>query len=124
VALGWREGKRRLGDVFQFLGMIFEGKVKPKYVGGPVRIVQMAGMQAEKGISKQLLFLTLLSMNLAILNFLPIPALDGGHMVFLTYELVRGKKVDEQLEMKLTLAGVLALLALMVFVFANDLLHI
>ena len=56
------------------------------------------------------------------LNFLPIPALDGGHMVFLTAELIRGKRVDEQLEMKLTMAGVLMLLALMAFVFLNDIL--
>ena len=59
------------------------------------------------------MFLTMLSMNLAILNFLPIPALDGGHMVFLIYELVAGKRANEQLEFRLTLAGVLALLVLM-----------
>lgn len=123
MVLGFREGKRRLGDVFRFLGMLVRGKVKAKFVGGPIRIVQMAGVQAEKGVSKQLLFLTLLSMNLAIINFLPIPALDGGHMVFLLAEAVRGKKVDEQLEMRLTLAGVLAILALMIFVFANDIIH-
>ncbi|QDV61382.1 site-2 protease family protein [Crateriforma conspicua] len=121
--LGMREGGRRLKDVFGFLGLLVQGKVKAKYVGGPIRIVQMAGAQAEQGISKQLLFLTMLSMNLAILNFLPIPALDGGHMMFLTAELIRGKRVDEQLEMKLTLAGVLAILALMIFVFANDIIQ-
>ncbi|MEM9589079.1 MAG: site-2 protease family protein [Planctomycetota bacterium] len=120
INLGIREGQRRLADVGGFLYMLVRGKVKAKYVGGPIAIVGMAGAEAEKGISKQLLFLTFLSMNLAILNFLPIPALDGGHMMFLTAELVRGKKMDEQLEMKLTLAGVLALLALMVFVFSND----
>ena len=80
----------------------------------------MAAHETKQGTSKQLLFLTMLSMNLAILNFLPIPALDGGHMVFLTAELIRGKRVDEELEMKLTALGVIALLALMAFVFAND----
>ena len=70
------------------------------------------------------MFLTMLSMNLAILNFLPIPALDGGHMVFLTAELIRGKKVDEAMEMRLTFVGVLALLALMIFVFTNDILNL
>ncbi|NNE01008.1 MAG: PDZ domain-containing protein [Pirellulaceae bacterium] len=124
LALGWREGKRRLNDVFRFLGMMVRGRVKGKQVGGPIRIVQIAGMEAERGISPQLLFLTMLSMNLAILNFLPIPALDGGHMVFLIAEAIRGKRVDEQLEMRLTLAGVLALLALMVVVFFNDIINI
>ena len=123
LSLGMREGKRRLGDVFQFLGMAVRGKVKRNHVGGPIKIVQIAGQEAKQGISKQLIFLTMLSMNLAILNFLPIPALDGGHMVFLFAELVRGKRVNEELEMRLTLAGVLALLALMAFVFFNDIVN-
>jgi regulator of sigma E protease len=123
MALGIREGERRLGDVFRFLGMAIRGRVKGKQVGGPIRIVQIAGMEAERGISPQLLFLTMLSMNLAILNFLPIPALDGGHMMFLIAEAIRGKRVDEQLEMRLTLAGVLALLALMIVVFFNDIVN-
>ena len=67
----------------------------------------MASHEAKRGISAQLLFLTMLSMNLAILNFLPIPALDGGHMMFLIAEAIRGKKLDEALEMRLTFAGVL-----------------
>ncbi len=67
------------------------------------------------------MFLTLLSMNLAILNFLPIPALDGGHMVFLTAEAVLGRPVNEKLQMQLTMAGVLALLSLMAFAIINDL---
>ncbi len=124
VALGWREGQRRLFDVVRFLGMAVKGRVKTKHVGGPIRIVQIAGAEAERGIASQLMFLTMLSMNLAILNFLPIPALDGGHMVFLVAEAIRGKKVDEELEMRLTLAGVFALLALMAFVFLNDIINI
>lgn len=124
LSLGIREGGRRMKEVFGFLGMLVRGKVKAKFVGGPIRIVQMAGMQAERGIPAQLMFLTMLSMNLAIVNFLPIPALDGGHMMFLTAELIRGKRLDEQLEMKLTMIGVLAILALMIFVFTNDIIHI
>jgi membrane-associated protease RseP (regulator of RpoE activity) len=58
--------------------------------------------------------------NLAILNFLPIPALDGGHIMFITAEAVTGKPVDERLQGTLTLIGVVCLLGLMVFVFAND----
>ncbi|MCC9658201.1 site-2 protease family protein [Rhodopirellula halodulae] len=124
LSLGVREGKRRMADVGRFLGMLVRGKVKAKFVGGPIRIAQMASHQAEKGLSAQLMFLTMLSMNLAILNFLPIPALDGGHMVFLTAELIRGKRVDEAMEMRLTFVGVLALLALMIFVFTNDILNL
>ena len=72
------------------------------------------------GTARLLLFLTFLSANLAILNFLPIPALDGGHIMFLTAEAVTGKPVDERLQNTLTLIGVVCLLALMVLVFRND----
>jgi regulator of sigma E protease len=123
MSLGVREGKRRFFEVIRFLGMLTRGKVKLEHVGGPLEIVNMAKKETERGISRQLMFLTMLSMNLAILNFLPIPALDGGHMVFLLYELVRGKRADEQIEFRLTLAGVIALLTLMVVVFANDIMR-
>ena len=124
VSLGVAEGKRRFGEVLGFLGLISRGKVGLKDVGGPVAIASIAKDETKKGVSRQLMFLTMLSMNLAILNFLPIPALDGGHMVFLTYELIRGKRANEELEFRLTIAGVLSLLALMVVVFANDILRI
>ncbi len=120
LALGYAESKRRLSDVVRFLKMLPQGKVKLRHVGGPLAIVHIAKKETELGISRQLLFLTMLSMNLAILNFLPIPALDGGHMMFLLYEAVKGKRADEQIEFRLTLAGVIALLTLMVVVFAND----
>lgn len=123
LTLGVKEGYRRFNDVIRFLRMLPRGKIKLRHVGGPLEIVNIAKNEAEKGISPQLMFLTMLSMNLAILNFLPIPALDGGHMVFLIYELVAGKRANEQLEFRLTLAGVLALLLLMVVVFANDILR-
>jgi len=123
LALGAKEGYRRFTDVIRFLRMLPRGKIKLRHVGGPLEIVNIAKNEAEKGISPQLMFLTMLSMNLAILNFLPIPALDGGHMMFLIYELVAGKRANEQLEFRLTLAGVLALLLLMAVVFANDILR-
>lgn len=122
-SLGLREGYRRFTDVIRFLKMIPRGQIKLKHVGGPLEIVNIAKNEAEKGISRQLMFLTMLSMNLAILNFLPIPALDGGHMMFLIYELVAGKRANEQLEFRLTVAGLLTLLMLMVVVFANDIIR-
>ncbi len=123
ISLGVREGQRRFFEVLRFLGMAVRGRVKLRHVGGPVEIVNIAKQETEKGISPQLMFLTMLSMNLAILNFLPIPALDGGHMMFLSYELIRGKRANEQLEFRLTVAGLLTLLMLMAVVFANDILR-
>jgi regulator of sigma E protease len=104
--------------------MAVRGQIASDQVGGPIRIFQVAGLEAERGVSTQLLFLTMLSMNLAVLNFLPIPVLDGGHMVFLVCEAIMGRRVNEELEMRLTLVGGLMLLALMVFVFFNDIIHI
>lgn len=120
LSLGLREGSRRFTDVLRFLRMIPRGRIKLRHVGGPLEIVNIAKNETEKGIAPQLMFLTMLSMNLAILNFLPIPALDGGHMMFLIYEFVAGKRANEQLEFRLTVAGLLMLLMLMVVVFAND----
>jgi regulator of sigma E protease len=121
VALGLHEGQRRFQEVVRFLRNI--PKIRLRHVGGPLAIVGMAKGEAERGLSPLLMFLTFLSMNLAILNFLPIPALDGGHMVFLLYELIFGKRANEQLEFKLTVAGLLTLLTLMVVVFANDIMR-
>ncbi len=123
LALGTREGYRQFSNVLRFLRMIPTGSIKLRHVGGPLEIVNIAKHEAEKGISRQLMFLTMLSMNLAILNFLPIPALDGGHMMFLLYEFVAGKRANEQLEFRLTVAGLLTLLMLMAVVFANDILR-
>ena len=118
--LGMRETKRRASDVGRFLRMLVFGKVSADQVGGPIKIFDFAGSAAERGFSEQLLFLTMLSVNLAILNFLPIPVLDGGHMVFLTCEAVMGRRVDEQMEMRLTMVGGLMLLSLFIFVMFND----
>ncbi len=123
LTLGIRETKRRLGDVLTFLRLAVTGKISARVVGGPIAIFSVASEQASQGISKLLMFLTLLSANLAILNFLPIPALDGGHMLFLTLEAIRGKPLDEKLQASASMIGVLALLALMVFVFINDILR-
>ncbi len=122
--LGLNETYRRLTDVFDFLKMLVSGQISFKMFGGPIGIVRVAGSEANQGLPRLLLFLTLLSANLAVLNFLPIPALDGGHMMFLLAEWVRGKPVDEQLQMKLTIVGMLGLLALFLVASFNDISHL
>ncbi len=114
--LGFRETKEQSLTVIGILGRLVTGKLSFKNLSGPVGILRVAGIEASKGIPELLIFLTLLSANLAVLNFLPIPALDGGHMMFLFAEFVRGKPVDEQLQMKLSFAGIILLLMLIVSV--------
>ena len=120
IALGAGETWRRFKEVLSVLRMLATGKLGASGLGGPIKIFQAAGQEASQGVSRLLLFLTFLSANLAILNFLPIPALDGGHMVFLTAEAIRGKPVNEALQVRLTLVGVMCLLCLMAFVIVKD----
>ncbi len=120
LQLGARETKERMGEVLLTLASLGTGRISVGDLGGPLSIFAVAGMQAQVGISSLLMFLVLLSANLAIINFLPIPALDGGHMMFLTAEWLRGKPVDPELQMKLTIGGVLCLLSLMAFVTVMD----
>ncbi len=120
IVLGGGETWRRFKEVLSVLRMLVTGKLGASGLGGPIKIFQAAGQEASQGVSRLLLFLTFLSANLAILNFLPIPALDGGHMVFLTAEAIRGKPVNEALQVRLTLVGVMCLLCLMAFVIVKD----
>lgn len=124
ASLGFWETSRRFTEVLGFLKLLVTGRVGSKGLGGPVRIAYVAGKEADMGISRLMLFLTFLSANLAILNFLPIPALDGGHMIFLAAEAVRGKPVSEALQIRLTMMGVLGLLSLMAFVIVKDLIWV
>ena len=118
--LGLRETGEKANEVWSVLTMLFTGQLPLGSLGGPVLIATVAGAEASEGIPRLLLFLTFLSVNLAILNFLPIPVLDGGHMVFLMAEGVLGRPVPERIQQSLTFVGFCGLMALMVFVFTND----
>jgi regulator of sigma E protease len=107
--------------VYRTLHSVGTGKVSPRMFSGPVGIFEMALAVVRNGFGDFLAFLTLLSANLAVLNFLPIPVLDGGHMVLLLYEGIRGKPADERVQEILTWIGLILLLALMIWAFGLDL---
>ena len=96
------------------------GKVSPNELGGPVFVGQLSGQVAREGILPLFTFMALFSVNLAILNLLPIPVLDGGHLVFLLWEGIRGKPMSVEARIRLTQVGLVFLLVLMVFVLTND----
>jgi regulator of sigma E protease len=103
---------------------IITGKVSlPKSVAGPIRIAQMATTSAEGGVMNFLNFVALLSMSLAILNILPFPALDGGHLVFLLIEAVFRREIPHRVKIALQQVGFILLLAFMAFVIYNDIVH-
>ncbi len=93
-------------------------------IGGPILIAQMAGQYAEAGMMSILLFVAVLSVNLGILNLLPIPVLDGGHLVFLTAEAIMRRPVSVRVREVAQQAGLFALLALMAFAFYNDIMRL
>ncbi len=93
-------------------------------LGGPLLIAQMAGEQAREGFLALLLFSGILSVNLGVINLLPVPMLDGGHLVFYALEAVRGRPLSARTQERIQKVGLALLLALMVLVFYNDLLRL
>lgn len=88
--------------------------------GGPIKIAQLATRSAEVGILSFLAFMAILSMSLAILNILPFPALDGGHLVFLIIEAIIRREIPQKAKLAIQQAGFFLLLAFMAFVIYND----
>lgn len=99
---------------------LIQGVVPAKTIGGPLLVAQMAGQQARQGILNLMFFTALLSINLGILNLLPIPILDGGHLFFSLIEAVRGKPVSLRKREMAQQVGLALLVALMIFAFYND----
>jgi regulator of sigma E protease len=96
------------------------GEVSPRNLGGPILIAQMAGQQAQEGLGSFLAFLAVLSINLGVLNLLPIPVLDGGHLLFFVVEAVIGRPVAVRHREMAQQVGVFLLMLLMVYAFYND----
>ena len=99
---------------------LIQGTVSTKTLGGPIMIAEMAGQQAKEGIVSFIFFIALLSINLAILNFLPIPVLDGGHLLFFFIEAVFRRPVNTRMREIAQQVGIFILILLMAFVFYND----
>lgn len=120
IALGGRETWESGLKVVVFLKKLLTGGVSVKHLGGPGTIAYAATAEAKEGIPRLLIFLTLLSANLAVVNFLPVPVLDGGHMMFLAFEGIRGKPLNEKWVMNLTVLGFAFVVGLMLFVIGLD----
>jgi regulator of sigma E protease len=106
------------------IGKIISGTVSAKTLGGPIMIAQMAGQQAKAGITNLIFFIALLSVNLGIINLLPIPVLDGGHLMFFFIEAVGRKPVNIKVREVAQQVGIFVLLMLMIFVFYNDIVRV
>ncbi len=103
---------------------LVQRKVPLETLGGPIFIAQLAGQQAQEGWTNLLFFTALLSVNLGILNLLPIPVLDGGHLVFFGLEWILGKPLSLKKREVAQQVGMFILIMLMVFVFYNDIVRV
>jgi regulator of sigma E protease len=121
LRLGLRETGESLTLVFEFLRRI---TYLWKGMGGPISIVRLAGESASSGLAQLLIFLAMLSANLAVINALPIPVLDGGHFLFLALEGIRGKPVSERLFVLFTYLGFVFILGLMILAITLDIIRL
>lgn len=119
------EAVAETGDVIlrtgQFLKRFVSGREDRCQLGGPVKIADMAGKAADKGFVWLVQLVAMLSVGIGVLNLLPIPPLDGGHLLFYAFEAVGGRPVSERIMDLVYRAGLLMVLAFMGFVFWNDL---
>jgi len=124
VRLGYAETVGITVLILDFLGDLFTGGVSPRSVGSIVTIGAASGQAAQLGMEAFLRFMALFSVNLAILNLLPIPVLDGGHLVFLGIEAVRGKALSMEQRMRWSHVGLLVIVGIMVWALSNDILRL
>jgi regulator of sigma E protease len=103
---------------------LIEGSISPKQVGGPLLILEVAGKQAKEGAKNLIYFIAIISINLAVINLLPIPILDGGHIMFHLVEIIIRRKISQRFIDIAQKAGMGVLLAIMVLAFFNDLMRI
>ena len=120
----WK-GVAKTGDIAVFslkmLGKMLMGEVSWRHLSGPVTIADFAGQSAQMGWISYLTFLALISISLGVLNLLPIPLLDGGHLMYYAIEVVKGKPVSERAMELGQRVGLALLLVMMAFAFYNDL---
>ena len=108
----------------RMIGKMISGSASIENISGPIGIAQYAKRSAYAGVSQFLAFLALISLSLGVLNLLPVPVLDGGHLLFYLVELVKGSPLSEQMEMVGQRIGLAVIFALMVIAIYNDLVRL
>ena len=124
VWLGIQQTASLTEKTLSFLGQVISGRQDAEVIGGPLRIVQYAGITFQSGIENFILFLAVLSINLGLINLFPIPILDGGHLLFFAVEAIRGRPLGPQAQEYGFRFGLILVLILMVFVTWNDLVQL
>jgi regulator of sigma E protease len=121
LAMGVRHTGRLIYRIYQNLAAMATGNISfPKNASGPIDIAAVSYNIAGESLPLFVLFIGMISVNLAVINFLPIPVLDGGHMVFLAYEWLRGRPAPEAIRVAATFVGLAMIASLMLFVIFLD----
>ena len=121
---GWEVTWGTSATIVRLLGQLFTGEASPRSLGGPLTIGQISGETARAGLDVMLQWMALLSVNLAVLNLLPIPVLDGGQLLFLLVEGIRGRPLSVEQRLRLSHVGLLIVVGIMVWAITNDFLRI
>ncbi|MDK4733779.1 RIP metalloprotease RseP [Rhizobium sp. CNPSo 3490] len=107
-------------DTFKYIGNIFSGSMRADQLGGPIRVAQATGQMAKLGVGAVLQLAAVLSVSIGLLNLMPVPVLDGGHLMFYAVEAVRGKPLGAKAQEIAFRIGLAMILTLMVFTTWND----
>jgi len=121
VVEGWHGTVAASTQIVRTVRGLFSGRISKREVGGPILIGQLAGESARMGLDPFLGFMALISINLAVLNLLPVPVLDGGQFLFLLGEAVLRRPLPLKLRERLTMLGLVLIVLLMGLAFSNDL---
>jgi regulator of sigma E protease len=124
MGAGWGATWATTEQIVRSVRGLLSGRISGRNLGGPILIGQMAGQTAELGFDAFLSFMALISVNLAILNMLPIPVLDGGQFLFLLAEAVIRRPLPLRLREGLTMVGMVLIVLLMVYAFSNDIMRL
>ncbi|MBL8763004.1 MAG: site-2 protease family protein [Phycisphaerae bacterium] len=120
LTMGLRETHRVMLTTYLTFVRLFQGSVKVEHLQGPVGIAHAGTIVASQGLIKFLFFLALISINLAVVNFLPLPVLDGGHVCFLLYEQITGRPVSVGVQNVATIAALLLIGSVFLLTTFND----
>jgi regulator of sigma E protease len=124
VWLGVKETWFVIDRTLAYIGGVFVGREGADQVGGPIRIAQISGQVASIGLAALFHLAAVLSVSIGLLNLFPVPLLDGGHLLFYTLELVRGRPLSERAQELGFKIGLALVLMLMIFATYNDILHL
>ena len=121
VWLGARQTFALTTNILSYLGEMIVGDRSAEELGGPLKIAKLSGQMAQGGFDNLIFFMAALSVNLGLINLFPIPLLDGGHLLFMAAEAIRGRPLDERTQEYGFRFGLILVLILMVFATWNDL---